>query len=305
MAEDSPQKPPASTGRAAVFARRATSTLVLWGLIAAAIAFQSTLLISILVVAIGTLGAIEFYGLLGLGGVRGWSGVRLLATLAAAGYLAGVALALHGSGAVGPIDAGGLAAVMFFTTVALLFHPVDGDHTKDMFFGSVFGFVYTAVLGSFFLRLLYVGSEPGSGEMGGMFYFLFLLVVTKFADMGAYVVGTAIGKNKMIPHISPGKTWEGFLFGCLPVAVGGGCGVYALFGDQMPLVNWPHVIVLGFGLALVAVVGDLAESVLKRCLAKKDSGNVLPGIGGVLDLIDSLLFTAPALYFYLMLLGGN
>ena len=73
----------------------------------------------------------------------------------------------------------------------------------------------------------------------------------------------------------------------------------------MPLLTWPHVIVLGFGLALVAVVGDLAESVLKRCLAKKDSGNVLPGIGGVLDLIDSLLFTAPALYFYLALLGGN
>jgi phosphatidate cytidylyltransferase len=103
----------------------------------------------------------------------------------------------------------------------------------------------------------------------------------------------------MIPHVSPGKTWEGF-GGALVFAQLAGCGLYALFPNQLAILGgWPHVIGLGVILALLSVVGDLAESVLKRSLNAKDSGQMLPGIGGALDLIDSLCFTAPALYFYL------
>ena len=108
-----------------------------------------------------------------------------------------------------------------------------------------------------------------------------------------------IGRHKMIPRISPGKTWEGF-FGALFFSQLAACGLFALFPTQLAaLGGWPHVIILGFVLALLAVVGDLAESVVKRSLGAKDSGNMLPGIGGALDLIDSLCFTAPVLYFYL------
>jgi phosphatidate cytidylyltransferase len=287
-------------GRGAVFLRRATSTIVLWALIAGAIAFESAYLFSGLIVAVGVLAGLEFLGLLGLRGSRGWSAVRGVSIAVGGAYLIGAAVLCYqsGAGALGLLDPAGVAAIVILTTVALLFHPIDGQKTKDMFFGSVFGFVYTALLASFLLRLLFFGG--GGGELTGHYYILFLLVVTKFADMGAYIVGTAIGKNKFIPHISPGKTWEGILLGCFPFAVGGGATVFALFGARMPLLNWGHVVALGFVLAAVAVVGDLAESVLKRCLAKKDSGAVLPGIGGVLDLVDSILFTAPVMYFYLI-----
>ena len=71
----------------------------------------------------------------------------------------------------------------------------------------------------------------------------------------------------------------------------------------MPLLEWPAVVILSFCLAIIAALGDLAESILKRSLAVKDSGNILPGIGGVLDLLDSVLFTAPVLFIYLTLLS--
>ncbi len=146
--------------------------------------------------------------------------------------------------------------------------------------------------------------ESVKGQPAGGFYLLFVLVVTKFTDMGAYITGTLIGKHKMIPHISPGKTWQGF-GGAIGWAVLGGFIVYWLFPEQIDLLKPMHIVILGVVLALVAVIGDLAESVLKRSLDVKDSGNFLPGIGGALDLIDSLLFTGPIFYFYLRALQGS
>jgi phosphatidate cytidylyltransferase len=103
----------------------------------------------------------------------------------------------------------------------------------------------------------------------------------------------------MIPHVSPGKTWEGF-GGALLFSQLAGCGLYAIFPQHLWFFQkWTHVISLGLILAVLAVIGDLAESVLKRSIHAKDSGKILPGIGGSLDLIDSICFTAPALYFYL------
>ncbi|MEN9974432.1 MAG: hypothetical protein RLZZ282_438, partial [Verrucomicrobiota bacterium] len=111
--------------------------------------------------------------------------------------------------------------------------------------------------------------------------------------------GSLIGRHKMIPHVSPGKTWEGF-GGALVFAQLAGCGLFAAFPSELSVLHsWGHVVALGFLLALLAVIGDLAESVVKRALDAKDSGRMLPGIGGSLDLIDSICFTAPALVFYL------
>ena len=106
----------------------------------------------------------------------------------------------------------------------------------------------------------------------------------------------------MIPHISPGKTWQGLGGGFL-FALIAGCGLFALLPEDLAVLgSWPTVIALSLVLGALAVVGDLAESVLKRSIGVKDSGNTLPGIGGMLDLIDSLCFTAPALYFFLKFL---
>ena len=127
---------------------------------------------------------------------------------------------------------------------------------------------------------------------------MFVVVATKFTDSGAYVVGSLIGKHKMIPHISPGKTWEGLL-GAFIGAVGAGMLMKWGAGTQMAFVSWSAALVLCVLIAIVCVAGDLAESVIKRCLNIKDSGATLPGIGGALDLTDSLLWTVPLFYLYL------
>jgi phosphatidate cytidylyltransferase len=118
--------------------------------------------------------------------------------------------------------------------------------------------------------------------------------------MGAYLTGSLIGKHPFVPHISPKKTWEGF-FGALFFSIAGGCALVALMPKELSLLNYTHAAILGFVLGFAAVVGDLGESLIKRSCGVKDSGKFLPGIGGALDLIDSLLFTAPMMFFYLRL----
>ncbi len=137
----------------------------------------------------------------------------------------------------------------------------------------------------------------------GHFYVLYLIVVTKFSDMGAYVTGSLVGKHPLIPHISPKKTWEGF-FGALGFSLFGSYAMRALMPAALHLINWSDCAVLGLMLGFAAIIGDLAESIIKRSCDVKDSGHVLPGIGGTLDLIDSLLFTAPLLFFYMRLVMG-
>ena len=168
---------------------------------------------------------------------------------------------------------------------------------------TVLGFGYIAFLFNFTAHLVFAvpgGLDfPGRVSEPGALLLLWLLAVTKFTDMGAYITGSLIGRNKMIPPISPAKTWEGF-GGALFFSQLAGCGLFALFPAELAFFGgWKHVVILGFLLAILAVIGDLAESIVKRALGAKDSGRMLPGIGGSLDLIDSVCFTAPALYFYL------
>jgi phosphatidate cytidylyltransferase len=138
---------------------------------------------------------------------------------------------------------------------------------------------------------------PGLGA-DGKFYVLYFILVTKFSDSGAYVVGSLIGKHKMIPRISPGKTWEGF-GGAIAVSTGASLLFAHLAGPRLTGMTWAHATILGVLLSMTAVVGDLIESTFKREAGVKDSGSFFPGIGGILDLLDSLLFNAPIMYLYL------
>ena len=140
------------------------------------------------------------------------------------------------------------------------------------------------------------------GQVPGAWLILFMIAVAKFTDMGAYITGSLIGKNKMAPHLSPAKTWEGF-FGALVFAQLAAWSVWALSGETLAWIPPGHLGVLALLIGLVSVAGDLAESILKRSLEVKDSGNLMPGIGGFLDLIDSLCFAAPVTYFYLLATG--
>ena len=164
---------------------------------------------------------------------------------------------------------------------------------------TVFGLFYVPWMFSFLTKIIFLSPRnPLDGHVTGQWYVLWLVVVTKFSDMGAYVTGSLIGKHPLIPHISPKKTWEGF-FGALAFSTGGACGLLAIMPGKLPLLSQFDAVVLGLILGFAAIIGDLAESILKRNCDVKDSGRMLPGIGGTLDLIDSILFTAPLLFFYL------
>jgi len=165
---------------------------------------------------------------------------------------------------------------------------------------TLFGLLYVLWLYNFITKIVYVVPRSASGAVTGQFYCLYLIAITKFSDMGAYLTGSAIGHHQLIPHISPKKTWEGF-FGALAFALFASLALFRIMPGHLSVLNWTHATVLGLLLGFAAVIGDLAESIIKRSTGVKDSGNMLPGIGGALDLIDSLLFTAPLLFFYLRL----
>ncbi len=154
----------------------------------------------------------------------------------------------------------------------------------------LFGLVYVAWFLSFFIkiRVMPMGSELLRRQL-----VLYLILVTKSTDIGAYFVGKAWGRHKLIPRISPHKTKEGALGGLLA-----GIIVSLLCVNFLPSFSLLRLAILGFVFGILAQVGDLSESLIKRDCEVKDSGESLPGLGGVLDTIDSLLFTAPIFYFY-------
>ncbi len=167
---------------------------------------------------------------------------------------------------------------------------------------TLFGLLYVIWLFNFMTKLVYITPRSADGHATGQFYCVYLIAVTKFSDMGAYLVGSLIGRHQMIPHISPKKTWEGFC-GALALSTLASVGLIKLMPNELSALNLTDGVILGLSLGFAAVVGDLAESIIKRSTGVKDSGRFLPGIGGALDLIDSILFTAPLLYFYLRLVA--
>ena len=158
---------------------------------------------------------------------------------------------------------------------------------------TLLGLLYAPFLFNFVALL---ALSPGDAQIRH-FLLLYLLAVTKFSDVGAYVIGSLMGRHKMIPRISPGKTWEGFA-GAIATSLALSVAMTYWQGEKIHALSLESGILLGLLLPLISVVGDLAESVVKRDASIKDSGHSIPGIGGALDLIDSILFTAPVLYFY-------
>jgi len=296
------QSDPAKKSKAQVFGARLFSTLLLWAVVTGVVISENVWAFVGLLTLLGLFGVWEYFQMTQKGGMPSqpkWG------ILVCGIYLVTLAIVL------GRPEDGGHAAldslleidVAFLCVIVMggflwqLRRPIDGKNTVTEVAVTALGFVYVAVLFSFLLRLSFL-PESG-GAVPGAWLVIWLVVVTKFADMGAYITGSLIGKHKMIPHISPGKTWQGF-GGGLAFSLIAGCGLYALKqGELADLRGWPWVIGLSLVLSFLAIVGDLAESVLKRSIGVKDSGNTLPGIGGALDLIDSLCYTAPVLYFVL------
>jgi phosphatidate cytidylyltransferase len=153
---------------------------------------------------------------------------------------------------------------------------------------TLFGILYVSWCLSFLIKIRQM--EAGFG------LFLAVLLITKAGDIGAYFIGSRFGKTPLIPHISPKKSVEGALGGLLFNVLG------ALASKPLLAFGYLHLVAVGLGLGLLGQLGDLSESLIKRDCEVKDSGRVLPGMGGILDEVDSLLFTVPVFYLYLNLI---
>jgi phosphatidate cytidylyltransferase len=152
---------------------------------------------------------------------------------------------------------------------------------------TIFAVTYVGLLMSFLVQL-------------DLLKLLSLIIVVKMADTGAYTIGRLIGRHKMTPHLSPGKTWEG-VFGALLFAVLGSWIVFTflrphLTNNDLPMPEAWQCIAYAIIIAIAGMFGDLAESLLKREAGQKNSSSWMPGLGGVLDVLDSILFTAPVAY---------
>jgi phosphatidate cytidylyltransferase len=137
-------------------------------------------------------------------------------------------------------------------------------------------------------------------DTDGRWRVLCTLLAVVLSDTGGYAVGVFFGKHKMAPSISPGKTWEGFAGSVLSAGIGS-----ALLLDFLLDIPWYWGLLFGAVLAVVAVAGDLAESMPKRDLGLKDMSNLLPGHGGLMDRLDSILFAVPTAYLLFALIAAN
>ncbi len=159
---------------------------------------------------------------------------------------------------------------------------------------STFGILYLTVPLTFGIEINYFAQEGDLGD--GRLWLAYILVVTKITDIGGYLMGSLMGRTKLAPLISPKKTVEGAIGGLL-AAVGASLCFYYFFINYHSL-SLSQSICLGLIISVLSLFGDLAESILKRDAGVKDS-NSLPGLGGILDTVDSLVFTLPLMYLLL------
>ena len=279
-----------------MFYRRLLSSIVLWAIIVAAVFLFPPLLQYAVLTVIGAIALWECYAMLEKAGLRSFK---------ISGLVGGIALMTggwwffrEGTTSVRAQDFEACVLLVFVLGVFVRMFPQKLNPAgMATMAATLLGLLYVPWLMNFVTKIRFI--EPGDN---GEFFVLYLVVVTKFCDSGAYLVGSLIGRHKLIPRISPSKTWEGAI-GAIVVAVLASavtCHILVVQGIDLGL-DLKHAVTLGLLLGIVAIIGDLAESQLKREAGVKDSSNLLPGIGGALDLIDSLLFTAPTLYVYLRL----
>ena len=292
---------PAAVSRGQIFLRRLISSVILWTIVLLAMFSTNSLVknyffLAIMVVLAGA-GLIEFYDLarkIGLPCYKGW-GIfgGLLLMVATFFYISPLFPAT-----VSPAEANDFETSFLILFVLGLcvrqFVSKSNPEAITAIATTLFGLMYVPWLLNFIQKINFYPNL----EADGRFYVLYFILVTKFSDLGAYVSGSLFGKHKMIPRISPGKTWEGFA-GAIVISTLISIAYLKFAGDKVPQLTVIHAIILGIILSSTAVIGDLIESLFKREAGVKDSGRLFPGIGGILDLMDSLLFNAPLMYLYL------
>jgi phosphatidate cytidylyltransferase len=264
--------------------RHLTALIVLPILIASILVSYLWWVFVLLAVAAVVLGLWEFYLL----------ATRLqLKPDVAAGYLAAailVTISLQNNAALNLLLAH--FVVLVLTAGVLISATLRGAPFDKMIASAgatILGVLYIPLLGSHLLSLRMSFDQTLSAHLLSFFF-----LVLMGADAGAYYIGSAFGKHKLAPSISPGKTWEGAAGGVL-AALAMGALAHFWFFRELPL---KYIMPLAALMAVLGIFGDLAESALKRSAGAKDAANILPGHGGMLDRLDSLLFNAPLIYYF-------
>jgi phosphatidate cytidylyltransferase len=267
------------------------------------------------ILGLSVIGMLEFYGILKHAGIPAFRNLGIVGGIALilSGYLSlNIDLILPHPATDGWRDFPAMIMTLIvFAICVRQFPQKNNPHPLPTISCTLLGLIYVPFLLMYLVWLAFRWTPtswiaPLSSTATSLL--LYLIVVVKASDVGAYFVGNAIGRHKLFPRISPGKTWEGLggglasgilaslvVFWILRGSVEGNAP--ALFGRlTMTTVDaW----ILGALLGSIGVLGDLVESLLKRSAGLKDSGHLFPGMGGILDVLDSLLFAGPALYFYL------
>jgi phosphatidate cytidylyltransferase len=292
---------------------RTLSGAILLAIVLAAIWLRGPLLVAAVTVAVA-LAAHEFYTMVRKAGYQPAypAGMALALLLALRSYLGGDLLTgaiYSGPGVAAEVLALTLVVILVLVGqgLAWLRAPQVAARTGQAGSGrspylawadlglTLGGAIYTGGLLGYAPLLASIQETATRG--GGQAWMLIVLLGTAACDSAAYFVGSLFGRHKMIPHISPGKTWEGLAGGVL------GAVLAAVVMSGLLKISWLEAVALGLLICAAAVTGDLSESFIKRACGVKDSGNLIPGHGGILDRLDSILFVTLAVYWFVTVRG--
>ena len=244
-------------------------------------------------------GTWEFYGLLNAGGItvsKKWGTASGLVLVASTWFNM---LGQHESYRGFSISDTALWCILLLVIVSNFFRILAYSNLRkglDSCMGTILGIIYVPLLWSFVVRLFLIGNlnDPGWAAF-------YVILCMKMADSGGYFFGTRFGKHQMAPVISPKKSWEGLVGGVVFCAAVNIVWLIVFQGRINSAISFSlgHALVLSILFPVVGTLGDLVESLFKRAVDVKDSNSMVYGLGGILDMIDSILFAAPMLYIYI------
>ncbi|NUM36550.1 MAG: phosphatidate cytidylyltransferase [Candidatus Brocadiae bacterium] len=188
-----------------------------------------------------------------------------------------------------------------FVLIFFLMYPVwkrEEEKVLENTFSTLFAFLYIYFTLSYLMKIRSLGTKEE-----GLIYLLFVVLVSKGMDMGGYLLGKCIGKHKLCPSISPKKSWEG-AFGGIVFSLLIAYWMRDSFSVLSHRFTWFYLMIFSFITGILSLWGDLGESLIKRRCQIKDSNNLIPEFGGILDMMDSLTFTAPFCYYFLVYMGA-
>lgn len=276
---------------------RILSTLLLWAVVIGSLWFFGAHAAVWLLTLLAALTLHEFYGLTEKMGFRPfrWLGL-VFSVLMVAGpfYVAEYLTDGEEFGALPPA----LLALAIVVFAFRILGERDNTNRVETLVSSLLGLVYVPFMLHYLVRLLMLFGEPNAG----LVTCIWVVAVSKFCDVGALLTGLAIGRHKMAPNISPKKTWEGAVGGMLTSTLLG-VGIAYFAADYLPeKLTLTVAACVAPVLAITTIVSDLIESAMKRRADIKDTGTLIPGIGGAFDLTDSLILTAPVAYVIFLFL---